>query len=110
MYYIQSSKYKQPGKTVISTQELEDVFNEHFINIGPNLAKTIQKENDGTFQDFINKQDPEFSYTTKYTIISLESNFYRNISLVLDPSILLLQHYWIVQMNGMLIWAVAFIT
>ena len=28
----------------------------------------------------------------------------------LDPSSLQLQHYWTVQMNGMLIWTVAFIT
>ena len=33
-----------------------------FINIGPNLAETIQNENDGSFQDFINKQDPEFTF------------------------------------------------
>ena len=51
---------KLPEKTVTSTEELLDVFNEHFINIGPNLAETIQNENDGSFQDFINKQDPEF--------------------------------------------------
>ena len=53
---------KLPGKTVASTEELVDVFNEHFINIGPNLAETIQNENDGSFQDFINKQDPEFTF------------------------------------------------
>ena len=41
-------------KTVTST--------EHFINIGPNLAETIHNENDVSFQDFINKQDPEFSF------------------------------------------------
>ena len=34
---------KLPGKTAISTEELLDVFNEHFINIGPNLAETIFK-------------------------------------------------------------------
>ena len=53
---------KLPEKTVTSTEELVDVFNEHFINIGPNLAETIQNENDGSFQDFINKQDPEFTF------------------------------------------------
>ena len=37
---------KLPEKTVTST----DVFNEHFINIGPNLAETIQNENDGSFE------------------------------------------------------------
>ena len=53
---------KLPEKTVTSTEELVDVFNEHFINIGPNLAETIQNENDGSFQDYINKQDPEFTF------------------------------------------------
>ena len=53
---------KLPGKTVISTEELVDVFNEHFLNTGPNLAEIIQTENDGIFQDFINKQDPEYSF------------------------------------------------
>ena len=53
---------KLPEKNVTSTEELVHVFNEHFINIGPNLAETIQIENDGSFQDFINKQDPEFTF------------------------------------------------
>ena len=66
---------KLPEKIVTSTEELVDVFNEHFINIGPNLAETIQNENDGTFQDFINKQDPEFyfqpvSITKVYNLIN----------------------------------------
>ena len=51
-----------PEKTVILTEELVDVFNEHFIHTGPNLAETIQNENDDTFQDFINKEDPEFYF------------------------------------------------
>ena len=54
---------KLPKKTVISTEELKDVLNEHFINTGPNLAEKIQNENDGTFQDLTNKQDPEFSFS-----------------------------------------------
>ena len=41
---------KLPGKTVTLTSELVDVFNEHFTNIGPNLAKTIPNETDGSFQ------------------------------------------------------------
>lgn len=53
---------KLPEKTVTSTKELVDVFNEHFVNIGPNLAEAIQNENDGNFRDFINKQDSEFSF------------------------------------------------
>ena len=53
---------KLPEKTGTSTEELVDVFNEHFINIGPNLAETIHNENDVSFQDFINKQDPEFTF------------------------------------------------
>ena len=66
---------KLPEKTVTSTEELVDIFNEHFINIGPNLAETIQNENDGTFQDFINKQDPELyfqpvSITKVYNLIN----------------------------------------
>ena len=55
---------KLPEKNVTSTEELAivHVCNEHFINIGPSLAETIQIENDGSFQDFINKQDPEFTF------------------------------------------------
>ena len=49
-------------KAITSTKELVDVFNEHFINIGPSLAETISNENNGSFQDFINKQDSEFSF------------------------------------------------
>ena len=52
---------KLAEKTVTSTEELVDVFNEHFINIAPNLAETIQNENDGSVQDF-NEQVPEFSF------------------------------------------------
>ena len=69
---------KMPGKTVILTEELVDVFNEYFINTGPNLAEIIQNENDGTFQDFLNKQDPEFSFrpvsiTMVYNLINILS-------------------------------------
>ena len=46
---------KLPEKTVTSTEELVDVFNGHFISFDPNLAEIIQNENDGSFQDFINK-------------------------------------------------------
>ena len=49
-------------KLLLRQRNLIDVFNERFINIGPNLAETIQNENDGSFQDFINKQDPEFTF------------------------------------------------
>ena len=51
-------------KTITSTKERVDVFNEHFININidPNLAKTISNENDSSFQDFIKKQDSEFYF------------------------------------------------
>ena len=49
-------------KTTTSTKELVDVFNEHFISIGPDLAETVSNENYGSFQDFFNKQDSEFLF------------------------------------------------
>ncbi len=53
---------KLPEKTVTLTSELIDVLNEHFPNIGPNLAKTIPNETDGSFQNYITRQDSNFSF------------------------------------------------
>ncbi len=59
---IRELEIKLPGKTVTLTSELVDVFNEHFTNIGPNLAKTIPNETDGSFQNYITRQDSNFSF------------------------------------------------
>ena len=71
---------KLPEKTVSSIEELVDVFNEHFINICPNLAETIQNENDSSFQDFINKQDPEFSFQPVSIVKVYNYNLINNLS------------------------------
>ncbi|CAB3998901.1 Hypothetical predicted protein [Paramuricea clavata] len=40
------NEIKLPGKTVTSTDELVDIFNDHFSNIGPKLAESIPNDND----------------------------------------------------------------
>ena len=51
------NKIKLPGKTVTSTKELVEVFNDHFTNIGPKLAETIEHDNSCSFRDFIAQQE-----------------------------------------------------
>ncbi|CAB4019050.1 Hypothetical predicted protein [Paramuricea clavata] len=50
------NEIKLPGKTVTSTDELVDIFNDHFSNIGPKLAESIPNDNDVSFRDFITQQ------------------------------------------------------
>ena len=47
---------KLPGKTVILTEELVDVFNEHFVNTGPNLAEIIQMKMMELFKTSLTKK------------------------------------------------------
>ena len=68
---------KLSGKSITSTEELKEVFNEYFTNIGPKLAQTIEHDSDSNFGDFITKQEParKFSFeavneSTVYRLIT----------------------------------------
>ena len=62
-------------KTITSTQELKEVFNEYFTNIGPKLAQTIEHDSDSNFGDFITKQEParkiSFEAVNEFTVYRL---------------------------------------
>ena len=47
-----------PEKTVTSTKELVNVFNDYFTDIGPKLAEKIEYEHNCSFQDFIPQHEP----------------------------------------------------
>ena len=47
---------KYSGKAVTSTEELKEIFNEYFTDIGTKLAETIEHDNDCNFRDFITKR------------------------------------------------------
>ena len=47
---------KHLGKTVSSNEELKEIFNEYFTNIGPNLAQTIRRDRACNFEDFVIKR------------------------------------------------------
>ena len=47
---------KHSGKTVSSNEELKEIFNEYFTNIGPNLAQTIRRDRACNFEDFVIKR------------------------------------------------------
>ena len=51
------NEIKLVDKTVTSTEELVEVFNDHFTNIGPKLAETIEQDNDCSFRDFIDQNE-----------------------------------------------------
>ena len=47
------NEIKLPEKTVTSTRELVNVFNEYFTYVGPKIAEKIEYENHCSFRDFI---------------------------------------------------------
>ena len=51
------SEIKLSDKTVTSTEELVEVFNDHFTNIGSKLAETINHDKDCSFRDFIAQRE-----------------------------------------------------
>ena len=55
---------KLSGKSITWTEELKEVFNEYFTNIGHKLAQTIEHDSESNFGDFITKQEParKFSF------------------------------------------------
>ena len=48
-----------PGKTVTSTRELVNVFNDYFTDVGPTLAEKIEYEHTCSFRDFISQHEPD---------------------------------------------------
>ena len=47
-----------PEKTVTSTTELINVFNDYFTDVGPKLAEKIEYEHNCSFRDFIPQHEP----------------------------------------------------
>jgi hypothetical protein len=47
-----------PEKTVTSTSELVNVFNDYFTDVGPKLAEKIEYEHNCCFRDFIPQHEP----------------------------------------------------
>ena len=70
---------KLSGKSITSTEELKEVFNEYFTNIGPKLAQTIEHDSDSNFRDFITKQEParkfSFEAVNEFTFTGLSQNY-----------------------------------
>ena len=48
-----------PGKTVTSTRELVNVFNDYFTDVGPTIAEKIEYEHTCSFRDFISQHEPD---------------------------------------------------
>ena len=52
------NEVKLPEKTVTSTRERVDVFNDYFTDVGLKLAEKIENENQCSFRDFIPQHKP----------------------------------------------------
>ena len=57
------NEIKLPGKTVTSTDELVEVFNDYFSSIGPSLVESVPNDNDVSFRQFVAQQSNDnFSF------------------------------------------------
>ena len=65
------NEIKLPGKTVTSTDELVDIFNDHFSNIGPKIAESIPNDNDVSFRDFITQQKSKTKNSFSFRPVSV---------------------------------------
>ena len=65
------NEIKLPGKTVTSADELVDIFNDHFSNIGPKLAESIPNNNDVNFRDFITQQKSKTKNSFSFRPVSV---------------------------------------
>ncbi|CAB4024243.1 Hypothetical predicted protein, partial [Paramuricea clavata] len=65
------NEIKLPGKTVTSTDDLVDIFNDHFSNIGPKLAESIPNDNDVSFRDFITQQKSKTKNSFSFRPVSV---------------------------------------
>ena len=57
------NEIKLPEKTVTSTRELVNVFNDYFTHVGPKLAEKIEYENRCSCRDFIPQDEPVERFT-----------------------------------------------
>ena len=57
------NEIKLPEKTVTSTRELVNVFNDYFTHVGPKLAEKIEYKNRCSFRDFIPQHEPVERFT-----------------------------------------------
>ena len=55
-FFKNTLKLKHSGKSVSATEELKEIFNEYFTNIGPNLAQTFEHDSACNFEDYIVKR------------------------------------------------------
>ena len=57
------NEIKFPGKTVTSADELVEVFNDYFSNIGPRLADSVPNDDNVSFRQFVAQQsNANFSF------------------------------------------------
>ena len=57
------NEIKLPGKTVTSTDELVEVFNDYFSSIGPSLVESVPNDSDVSFRQFVAQQSNDnFSF------------------------------------------------
>ena len=73
------NEIKLSEKTVTTTEELVEVFNDYFSNVGPKLAETIPSDNDVSFRDFITPQTGS-SFSFKPVSVTLVNNLLRKLS------------------------------
>ena len=65
-----------------STEELVEVFNDHFSNVGPKLAETIPiSDNDASFRDFITQQTGS-SFSLRPVSVTLVYNLLKKLSII----------------------------
>ena len=72
-----------PGKTVTSTRELVNVFNDYFTDVGPALAEKIEYEHTCSFRDFISQHEPDEKFI--FQLVNVET-VYRLIIIKLTIS------------------------
>ena len=73
------NEIKIPGKTVTSTDELVEVFNDYFSNIGPRLAESVPNDNDVSFRQFV-AQQPNDNFSFRPVSVTLVYNLLVKLS------------------------------
>ena len=73
------NEIKLPGKTVTSTEELVEVFNDYFSNIGPRLAESVPNDNDVSFRQFV-AQQPNDNFSFRPVSVTLVYNLLVKLS------------------------------
>ena len=73
------NEIKLPGKTVTSTDELVEVFNDYFSNIGSRLAESVPNDNDVSFRQFV-AQQPNDNFSFRPVSVTLVYNLLVKLS------------------------------